>query len=203
MDNNKITQTIVYPTRVLSYVYDNVKNLNKELRKIILDREKSTPGLLYSNRGGYHSSNDLLHWDYPCIKTFTDMIHEISERMARINGLKENTTVDLSLAAWANVMRDGNYHLLHNHPNNYWSGCYYVSVGNPDRNVPYNSFLELVDPRPAAVMIHSDAIVTPRYHFQPTDGMILIFPSFLEHLVHPFKGTGERISIAFNVGLKY
>jgi hypothetical protein len=26
-----------------------------------------------------------------------------------------------------------------------------------------------------------------------------VFPSWLNHLVHPFRGGGERISIAFNI----
>jgi hypothetical protein len=28
---------------------------------------------------------------------------------------------------------------------------------------------------------------------------MLLFPSWLQHTVHPFAGDGERISIAFNV----
>ena len=30
---------------------------------------------------------------------------------------------------------------------------------------------------------------------------MLVFPSWHQHMVHPFFGTGERISIAFNIQL--
>jgi Putative 2OG-Fe(II) oxygenase len=32
----------------------------------------------------------------------------------------------------------------------------------------------------------------------PFDGMLLIFPSYLEHYVHPYLGSDERITPAFN-----
>ena len=28
--------------------------------------------------------------------------------------------------------------------------------------------------------------------------MMVIFPSYLEHYVHPYSGTGERVTLAFN-----
>ncbi|HEX2309488.1 MAG TPA: putative 2OG-Fe(II) oxygenase, partial [Vicinamibacterales bacterium] len=34
--------------------------------------------------------------------------------------------------------------------------------------------------------------------FTPAVGQLLIFPSWLEHRVARFEGTGDRISIAFN-----
>ena len=32
----------------------------------------------------------------------------------------------------------------------------------------------------------------------PKPGQVLLFPSWLHHYVNPFRGKGERISIAFN-----
>ena len=37
-------------------------------------------------------------------------------------------------------------------------------------------------------------------HF-PTEGDIVVFPGWLEHMVHPFKEGGERISVAGNVNV--
>ena len=34
----------------------------------------------------------------------------------------------------------------------------------------------------------------------PRPGLMFIFPSFLIHAVRPYRGTGLRISIAFNFG---
>ena len=37
-----------------------------------------------------------------------------------------------------------------------------------------------------------------RHLIDPTPGLMVLFPSWLQHFVHPFFGKGERISIAFN-----
>jgi len=36
----------------------------------------------------------------------------------------------------------------------------------------------------------------------PTPGVIVMFPSWLEHVVYPFKGPGKRISIASNIDIE-
>ncbi|MBT5648726.1 MAG: hypothetical protein HOJ41_12770, partial [Rhodospirillaceae bacterium] len=33
----------------------------------------------------------------------------------------------------------------------------------------------------------------------PEPGKMILFPSWMEHAVHPFYGTGQRISIAANI----
>ncbi len=38
-----------------------------------------------------------------------------------------------------------------------------------------------------------------RYLVDPLPGLMVMFPSWLKHMVHPFSGNGERISISFNV----
>ena len=35
--------------------------------------------------------------------------------------------------------------------------------------------------------------------FTPRPGLIMLFPSWLQHQVRPYWGQGERISIAFNL----
>jgi len=40
---------------------------------------------------------------------------------------------------------------------------------------------------------------TSLYNIQPEAGWLYIFPSTLNHQVHPFKGEGERRSLSFNV----
>ena len=38
---------------------------------------------------------------------------------------------------------------------------------------------------------------------QPKPGMLVVFPAWLEHWVHPFYGRGERISIAVNIDITH
>ena len=42
----------------------------------------------------------------------------------------------------------------------------------------------------------------PKLTIDPQPGLLVIFPCWLYHYVNPFRGKGERISIAFNIRLK-
>jgi uncharacterized protein (TIGR02466 family) len=109
-------------------------------------------------------------------------------------------TFNCRIDGWANVARHSHYHSLHNHPNCLWSSSYYVSAGEPDPDTPFNGRLELIDPRTGAnTLLPENNMLQARYVIAPTPGLMVLFPSWLNHLVHPFFGQGTRISIAFNV----
>jgi hypothetical protein len=40
------------------------------------------------------------------------------------------------------------------------------------------------------------------YRVVPQTGMLLMFPAWLYHYVHPYRGTEPRISVAFNVTIQ-
>jgi uncharacterized protein (TIGR02466 family) len=83
-----------------------------------------------------------------------------------------------------------------------WSGVYYVDRGEPDPTPTENGKLELLDPRSGINMIYFDKnVLDGRYVIEPVPGLMLLFPSWLKHMVHPYFGKGERISVAFNVSV--
>jgi hypothetical protein len=47
--------------------------------------------------------------------------------------------------------------------------------------------------------MHAGSKLEERPLIDPIPGVMVLFPSWLQHFVHPFFGKGERISIAFNV----
>ena len=105
----------------------------------------------------------------------------------------------VDLASWVNVSRRGNYNNVHDHPGAMRSGVYYVSVGKPDNDDPFNGRLQLFDPRNGVGM---EGMRAERQLINPQPGLLVMFPSWLRHMVHPFFGDEERISIAFNVIVK-
>jgi Putative 2OG-Fe(II) oxygenase len=84
-----------------------------------------------------------------------------------------------------------------------WFGVYYVSGGQPDSNDPCNGTLELIDPRAGANNFPFEVGFFGRYLAEPIPGLMVMFPSWLKHMVHPFSGSGERISISFNVNVQF
>ena len=118
--------------------------------------------------------------------------------------------LDYSIQAWPNVNRFGDYHNLHNHPHSWLSGTYYVQVPERPREMRTRSDLNpgaisFFDPRPQANMhaIKGDGEVDPEFRLLPKAGMLLLWPAFVHHLVHPNLSDEQRISVSFNVVLRW
>jgi len=104
---------------------------------------------------------------------------------------------------WANVNESGHYNTLHMHPGNQWSVVYYVRTGTLSSDAPLNGRLELRDPRPAAEFARMPGFTCGQPLLViPQPGLMVAFPAWIEHGVHPYYGEGPRISIAINVALE-
>jgi uncharacterized protein (TIGR02466 family) len=193
---------MVFPTPLVSYPWPNSEQLNRDLAAVILNAERKDHGITRSNVGGWHSTTDFFDWQQPPIKALRERVKEMTMAITRAITIAKDgpRTFNYRIDGWANVSRHGHYNSVHNHPNCLWSGTYYVSTGSPDPETPVNGRLELVDPRAGVNMVHlADTLLQTRYVIDPTPGLMVLFPSWLNHFVHPFFGAGERISIAFNI----
>ncbi len=193
---------IAFPTPIVVYRWPDSDALNKALREVILDAEKSDPGLTFSNVGGWHSDTDLFTWPQECIATLRERVQAMALELAKAasDPGRAGATASFGIEAWANVVRSGGYHSAHKHPNYMWSGVYYVAVGIPDAGKPSNGCIEFIDPRDAAGMVSLPGMrFAGRQVIAPEPGMMVVVPSWLKHYVHPFFGKLERISVAFNV----
>jgi uncharacterized protein (TIGR02466 family) len=99
---------------------------------------------------------------------------------------------------WANVNAPGAGHRLHSHPNNYLSGVYYVRTSAGAETI---SFL---DPRPQTRIVRPPvteltAENTEQVAVTVRDGMLLMFPAWLQHEVGPNRSSRVRVSLGFNV----
>ncbi len=186
----------IFPTVLLRRKLKAVAPMNARLREIVLQREKQQGASIgASNIGGWHSSPDLMEWDFPEIKLLIQALLETGAELTRTltpAGFDGEVRVSFYGGCWANVLRHGGYNRIHNHPGAVWSGCYYVSCGETVAEPPANGWIEFQDPRPGNIHGGKERV-------EPEEGLLLIFPSWLNHFVNPFMGGGERISIAFNL----
>ncbi|SMF60692.1 conserved hypothetical protein [Tistlia consotensis] len=196
---------LAFPTPMLKAQMPGAEQVNPGLRELILQRERDDPGVLRSNVGGWHSRDDLLNWPGREIEALKGWITHGVQRLTETTygGDARGLRFDLDGDAWANVLRDGGYNKLHNHIGCSWSGVYYVSLGERRADVPGNGQIEFLDPR-----FGVDAVELPgrpfggSYVIDPEPGMLVIFPSWLYHYVNPFHGSGERITVAFNIRVR-
>lgn len=104
-----------------------------------------------------------------------------------------------SIKSWVNVNNRGDYNIRHHHLSTkfLFSGVYYVKV-------PENSGrFRIYDPRGAWVKGFQDWKYYNNnyecYHIEPKEGLLMLFPCWMEHDVEPSDSDEERISISFNL----
>jgi uncharacterized protein (TIGR02466 family) len=191
-----------FPTPIVSYPWADSESINEDLIALILNKEGESEGIARSNIGGWHSSTDFFSWDADCVREIKRRVEQMTVAVTKATMVASQGTRSFNyrLDGWANINRHGSYNNVHNHPNCLWSGTYYVASGEPEDGRPNNGKLELLDPRAGINLIHVEgSMFAGRYLVDPIPGLMVMFPSWLNHLVHPFFGNGERISIAFNV----
>ena len=200
--------SLAFPTPIGCYRLppSEAAAMNDDLRRIILERERCEASQNRANAGGWHSQQDLLEWDDPVVGRLRPLLREAVEHMARSAmsvirraDVSPGAVGPLTIKAWANISRRGNYHRIHNHPRSCWSGVYYVAVGSSAPDHPLSGLLELMDPRPFTEMVNTPGEpFGQKLAIPPEAGTIIVFPSWIYHFVNPYHGDGERISIAFN-----
>ena len=193
-----------WTTPILRLTCDGHGKVNEGLKELIYGRIGSSDGTKKSNEGGWHSEEDLLTWGGPAIAQLQNWIIEAFQDLTRTISGSQIYKGKLELNAWANVNRSGDYNIIHTHPACVWSGVYYVDAGTPTPEGQGKAgALEFLDPRAGTEMI-----VIPGSMFghtkveHPKTGDLIAFPSWLKHLVHPYSGAGDRISIAFNIRIR-
>ena len=203
-DQNNDGVERLWPTVMLRRTLPGAEIANQALSEFILELEAGNTALTTDYR-----ADNLLVADHPAIQWLRDCINRTVMEYFRQIGITYQ--VDWTVHGWANVNRLGDYHDPHNHPHCYLSGTYYVQV--PTDRAPLRSrkdvrpgCITFYDPRGPAVnmgAIRGDPYVNPEHTVQPVPGDILLWPAFMTHFVHPNLSETPRISISFNVMLKW
>jgi len=194
---------LAFGTPILIGQAPDFAEVNRELGALIRARMAGDRGVRISNRGGWQSTADFWDWRSPAVEAYRSWVHGALLRMAALTARETDLSkVDLvyRAGAWANLNRHGHYNDSHIHPDADWAVVYYVETGTPEPGWERNGKIELHDPRTLAKTSSLGAYGFDRsLLIDPEPGKIVVFPGWMEHSVHPFYGTGDRISIACNV----
>lgn len=205
--------TNLFPTPLIRVRHPDAVALNRRLLSVILQQEKTDPGVTHSNDGGWQSLDDFTDWAGADGKRLVDFARAFANRISAVSdprrGLLE-CELDWSCNAWANINRSGHANAPHTHPGAYWSGVYYVDDGAGGDMAEQGGELEFMDPRgampnmlaPDLKMKVAGCLSAGLSHLvTPQSGTLVMFPSWLMHAVRRYSGARPRVSIAMNFAL--
>jgi uncharacterized protein (TIGR02466 family) len=206
--NNAFETVTLFATPVVLSDLPDAAALNADLRKVIADREATHPGTQHSNLGGWQSDWEMDRWGgAAAIKLLAIGRNTAS----RVTTDRRGNSVVLTWKAnmWANVNRSGHGNEFHSHPGSFWSGVYYVDDGGIDADPSLGGELEFMDPRGPGPAMYAPHLaygklglsVGANETVRPKSGRLVMFPAWLLHQVRPYRGTAQRVSIAFNLSL--
>ena len=214
MDLNSLP---LFPIPILvSNFQEKNHKLNLNLVKDIFEENKTDPkGQDHSNMGGWHSKTDL-EIKYKSFSELSKIITDIGNQYCRMHGYKEGLVCsDL----WANVNKSGDINFIHHHGTTALAGVYYPIESIVDNDWRFNYTKDnpikagTWDNKDGGALVFQDPSygkkvhlikdkVSPYnvdfYHLYPTASVLVLFPTYLLHMVLPFKEDKTRVSISFS-----
>jgi uncharacterized protein (TIGR02466 family) len=191
----------LFPTPVFWYVFKNVEALNAELRDLILEQERTATSMVKSNQGGWQSPTDFFRWGGEAVATLEHYARRAAETATARMPIPPNVRIEFHLSSWAAVNRQGHYNTPHVHPMAVWSGVYYVDPGDEAPGAP-GAVLEFAHPIVASVMTFFPGVLPSARLVRPEAGMMILFPSYLQHSVRMYHGERPRICVPFNAHMR-
>ncbi len=191
----------LFPTPVFWYVFTDAAALNAELRDLILEQERAAPSMVKSNQGGWQSPTDFFGWSGAAAETLQRYARRAVEIATARMPLPANLRIEFHLSGWAAVNRKGHYNTPHVHPMAVWSGVYYVDPGDEPPDAP-GAVLEFAHPIVASVMTFFPGGLPTARLVRPEPGMMILFPSYLQHSVRMYHGVRPRICVPFNAHMR-
>lgn len=194
----------LWPTTLLVDHLPGAENANVVLKDMIEDLDAQSDDMTTD-----YLSGNFFDIPHPAVVWLKDCVNVSTLQYARNAGI--DYEMDWHVQAWPNVNRFGDYHNLHNHPHSWLSGTYYVQVPSGERKVRKGradlnpGAISFFDPRAQANMlaVKGDGQVEAEHRIMPEPGMILIWPAFVHHLVHPNLFEDARLSVSFNIVLNW
>tara|TARA_R100001163_G_scaffold23804_1_gene19885 strand:+ start:1599 stop:2177 length:579 start_codon:yes stop_codon:yes gene_type:complete len=176
-------------------IYGKDVNLDINLfEKEIVAWSKKDPGLIKTNVNGWHSKTTM-HKN-SVFKPLVDELYKMQQEVFHEEFLDRFPKLG---NMWANINYKDSFNKAHMHANSHFSGVYYVKVPKDSGRLVFS------DPRLGARLVSpklkSGEIPHHKWkeiYVDPKENRIIMFPSWLEHLVENNKTDNARISVSFN-----
>ncbi len=191
---------LLFPTPVWTLQLNNYKSVNEEMYNYIKFKQSEDKiGISKSNVKGWHSEDFDLN-DKETQNFISFILSAIEQVMIDMNWEKQKQIAKIN-NMWAIINTGGAANLRHQHGNSTISGAYYVRAPKNSGDIVF------YDPRPAPVYSHPNVVEPNLLNTQvnsinPKEGLLVLFPSYLDHSVNENFSNEERIVVSFNIRIQ-
>ena len=180
----------VFPTAV--GWYRNEKNITEKQKKYISELERKP------NEGNQTSAYRTVLKEKKLQTLHNWIQNQVENYYEEVYKPQKDNEIYIT-QSWCNYTDKGQFHHKHAHPNSFLSGIYYVNV-NPklDKIFFFRDGYERID-IPARDWNHWNS---KSWWFNIDNDVLVIFPSYLTHMVQQVEAEETRISLSFNTFIK-
>ena len=187
-----------FPTIIHSFLVNEYDKVKDDLIKYSYELKKNNPeGKNISNVGGWQSEISNLSDENP-------LLNNIILKSIKNLPLVENLSIDIK--GWTNINCPGSFNTVHCHPNCHLSGVLWIKIPDNSGNIIFNdpnSFNKFVEIESYTEEFKNNFNYCSNMTYSPREGNILIFPSYLEHMVDINDSFEDRISYSFNININF
>ena len=187
----------LFPVPVHQFDVNGFSEIKDKLIDYAYDcKKKDSKGVSISNRGGWQSEGFEIINEDDVLQLF------LINCLSNFPPIKES--VQLRGYAWININKPGDYNIKHVHPTNNLSGVLWIKAPQNSGDIIFDSpnvFESFLENKSYTDDFKKSCNIDDSYHFYPTEGRIIVFPSHLSHHVQENKSNEDRISVSFNIRL--
>ena len=194
----------LFSTPIVVIDLPDMAGINAEIAAQLLAEEQTVPSWQRANAGGWHSVPDLSRRPEPWFRALMRAVVDSKEghvaALAAHAGIDRLPAYRYAVTAWAMILRGGHYVITHDHGDAHWSVAYYVDAGD-DMPAP-SGRIAFLDPRRSGRSIPELSLFGATFDLAPRTGALVIFPGWLQHYVHPYRGERPRICVSCNLTME-
>jgi len=196
----------LWPVQFYDFQWQDHGKYYKDLVRVCHEQEalKKTSGVAPEVKGNlYESAFDFLTLEDPAVQAFGTWIkNSFYQASQEANRRYWPAGIQIAIEvheSWCHITRDGGYHDMHVHPNSSWSCIYYLETGDMDVTSK-NGVNRFFNPMHSMYQDAGTAWTTANtsVDFRAEPGMLIVFPSWIQHNAVVYRGQKERIVISAN-----
>ncbi len=193
-----------WATPIWQFKLDNINPKNVEQDCYLYEQNRNDSKFLPNLRPGteLNSSNYMFNLDwrsnnnYPSIKKMLFEVEKHAHGFYEEMGVKQTFKRQLE-NYWVNFNRPGMFNKPHLHPNSVFTGVYYARAEKNCGNIVIHNSAD----KEFTLQSYTDTpnqfnMSNPAY--EPSAGLVIIFPSWLQHSVESNYSGTDRISVSFH-----